>query len=222
VVKAAGIEPHLRRMTGKAICFDSQDEAIAGIVGGKVHAGHVVVIRYEGPKGGPGMQEMLSPTSLIMGMGLGDKVALVTDGRCSGATRGVCVGHVSPEAAEGGVIGLVRDGDEIAVDVDHRKLEVALGDDELDLRRARWKPRREGGPLEVAAAATRPWWRTPRRARAALGRLMEAPSGRYPLRAGPGRSPPRRAVPRSAMSLMRAVMARSSPSPNLSPISRAR
>jgi len=143
VVKAAGIDPHLRRMTGKAICFDSQDEAIAGIVGGKVQAGHVVVIRYEGPKGGPGMQEMLSPTSLIMGMGLGDKVALVTDGRFSGATRGVCVGHVSPEAAEGGVIGLVRDGDEITVDVDHRRLEVALSDDELAVRRTRWKPRRK-------------------------------------------------------------------------------
>ena len=140
VVKTAGIDPRLRRMTGKAICFDSQDEAIAGIMGGKVKAGHVVVIRYEGPKGGPGMQEMLSPTSLISGMGLGDQVALVTDGRFSGATRGVCVGHVSPEAAEGGAIGLVRDGDEITVDVEHRRLEVSLTPDELDLRRSRFRP----------------------------------------------------------------------------------
>ena len=140
VVKTAGIDLRLRRMTGKAICFDSQDEAIAGIMGGKVKAGHVVVIRYEGPKGGPGMQEMLSPTSLITGMGLGDQVALVTDGRFSGATRGVCVGHVSPEAAEGGAIGLVRDGDEITVDVEHRRLEVSLTPDEIDLRRSRFRP----------------------------------------------------------------------------------
>jgi len=143
VVKTAGIAPHLRRMKGKAICFDSQDAAIAGIMGGKVEAGHVVVIRYEGPKGGPGMQEMLSPTSLIMGMGLGDQVALVTDGRFSGATRGVCVGHVSPEAAEGGVIALVRDGDEITVDVDHRKLELDVAADELDRRRALHHPRKK-------------------------------------------------------------------------------
>jgi dihydroxy-acid dehydratase len=143
VVKTAGVQPSMRRFTGEAICFDSQEDCIAGIMGGKVRPGHFVVIRYEGPKGGPGMQEMLSPTSLIMGMGLGDKVALVTDGRFSGATRGVCVGHVSPEAAEGGVIGLVRDGDEITVDVDHRRLEVALTDEELALRRARFKPRRK-------------------------------------------------------------------------------
>jgi dihydroxy-acid dehydratase len=140
VVKTAGIDPRLRRMAGKAICFDSQDEAIAGIMGGKVQAGHVVVIRYEGPKGGPGMQEMLSPTSLITGMGLGDQVALVTDGRFSGATRGVCVGHVSPEAAEGGAIGLVRDGDEITVDIEHRRLDVSLTADELELRRSRFRP----------------------------------------------------------------------------------
>jgi dihydroxy-acid dehydratase len=116
---------------------------VIGILGGKVQPGHVVVIRYEGPRGGPGMQEMLTPTSLIMGMGLGDKVALVTDGRFSGATRGVCVGHVSPEAAEGGVIGLLQDGDEIVVDVDERKLEVVLTHDELATRRARFQPRRK-------------------------------------------------------------------------------
>jgi len=142
VVKTAGIDPSLRRMSGRAICFDSQDDAIAGIMAGKVQQGHMVIIRYEGPKGGPGMQEMLSPTSLIMGMGLGDKVGLVTDGRFSGATRGVCVGHVSPEAAEGGVIALVRDGDEVTVDIDHRKLELGVTPEELDRRRASLRPRK--------------------------------------------------------------------------------
>ncbi|MGM0534267.1 MAG: dihydroxy-acid dehydratase, partial [Campylobacterota bacterium] len=117
VIKTAGITGE-RAFTGKAVCFDGQPEAIAGIIDGKVKAGDVVIIRYEGPKGGPGMQEMLSPTSLIMGMGLGDSVALVTDGRFSGATRGASIGHVSPEAAEGGLIGLLQDGDEIFIDVD--------------------------------------------------------------------------------------------------------
>jgi dihydroxy-acid dehydratase len=103
----------------------------------------VVVIRYEGPKGGPGMQEMLSPTSLIMGLGLGEQVALVTDGRFSGATRGVCVGHVSPEAAEGGAIALVRDGDEITVDVDRRALDLAVDPAELERRRIAHRPRKK-------------------------------------------------------------------------------
>jgi dihydroxy-acid dehydratase len=143
VVKTAGIAPGLRRMTGRAICFDSQDEALAGITGGKVKPGHMVVIRYEGPKGGPGMQEMLAPTSLISGMGLGEQVGLITDGRFSGATRGVCIGHVSPEAAEGGEIGLVRDGDEITVDVDRRALELGVPDDELARRRAAFQPSRK-------------------------------------------------------------------------------
>lgn len=140
VIKTAGIDPSMRRYIGKAICFNSQDEAIAGIVGGKVQPGHVVVIRYEGPKGGPGMQEMLSPTSLIMGMGLGDKVALITDGRFSGATRGASIGHVSPEAAEGGVIGLLKDGDLIEIDVDERTLHVQLSDDEIQARRCEFVP----------------------------------------------------------------------------------
>jgi dihydroxy-acid dehydratase len=143
VVKTAGIEPGMRRFTGRAICFDSQDDAIEGIVQGKVREGHVVVIRYEGPKGGPGMQEMLSPTSLIAGMGLGSKVALVTDGRFSGATRGACVGHVSPEAAEGGVIALVHDGDAITVDVDTRSLLLDVDEAELARRRSAFAPRRK-------------------------------------------------------------------------------
>jgi len=140
VVKTAGIQPAMRRFTGKALCFDSQDGAIAGIMAGKVKAGHIVVIRYEGPKGGPGMQEMLAPTSLIMGMGLGESVGLVTDGRFSGATRGACVGHVSPEAAEGGPIGLVRDGDAITIDVDARTLVVDVSDAELARRREGFRP----------------------------------------------------------------------------------
>ncbi|MCG3720141.1 dihydroxy-acid dehydratase, partial [Aliarcobacter butzleri] len=123
-----------------AVCFDGQPEAIKGIVSGKVKAGNVVVIRYEGPKGGPGMQEMLAPTSLIMGMGLGSSVALITDGRFSGATRGASIGHVSPEAAEGGMIGLLKDGDEIHIDVDQYILSVNLSDEEIAKRKADFKP----------------------------------------------------------------------------------
>jgi len=145
VIKTAGIVGE-RVFTGKAICFDSQEEAIKGITAGKVKPGHVVVIRYEGPRGGPGMQEMLAPTSLIMGMGLGDKVALITDGRFSGATRGASIGHVSPEAAEGGMIGLLKDGDEIHIDVDNYILEVRLGDEEIARRRAAFTPKVK--PLE--------------------------------------------------------------------------
>ncbi len=139
VIKTAGIVGD-RVFRGTAVCFNSQDEAIKGIVNGKVKAGDVVVIRYEGPKGGPGMQEMLAPTSLIMGMGLGDKVALITDGRFSGATRGASIGHVSPEAAEGGTIGLLEDGDEIFIDVDNYILRVEISDEEIAKRRDRFKP----------------------------------------------------------------------------------
>ncbi len=139
VIKTAGIVGD-RVFRGTAVCFNSQDEAIKGIINGKVKAGDVVVIRYEGPKGGPGMQEMLAPTSLIMGMGLGDKVALITDGRFSGATRGASIGHVSPEAAEGGVIGLLEDGDEIFIDVDNYILRVEITDEEIAKRRDKFKP----------------------------------------------------------------------------------
>lgn len=139
VIKTAGITGS-RVFTGTAVCFNSQDEAIEGILRGKVKPGNVVVIRYEGPKGGPGMQEMLSPTSLIMGMGMGDKVALITDGRFSGATRGASIGHVSPEAAEGGLIGLLQDGDEIFIDVDNYILEAKLTFEEIAERRDTFKP----------------------------------------------------------------------------------
>jgi dihydroxy-acid dehydratase len=140
VIKTAGITGS-RQFIGKAVCFDSQQEAISGIVGGKVNKGDVVVIRYEGPRGGPGMQEMLSPTSLIMGMGLGADVALITDGRFSGATRGLSIGHVSPEAAEGGMIGLLQDGDTIQIDVDAYSIEVLLDEAELAKRKAAFKPK---------------------------------------------------------------------------------
>jgi dihydroxy-acid dehydratase len=143
VVKTAGIMPSMRQFTGKAICFDSQDEAIEGIKSGKVKAGHVVVIRYEGPRGGPGMQEMLSPTSLIAGMGLGESVALITDGRFSGATRGASIGHVSPEAGEGGVIGLLQNDDLIEIDVDKYLLEVKLSDEVLEERRKSFVPKKK-------------------------------------------------------------------------------
>ena len=139
VVKTAGVAQVMLRHEGPAIVFESQEEACAGILEGRVKQGHVVVIRFEGPKGGPGMQEMLAPTANIMGMGLGDKVALITDGRFSGGTRGACIGHVSPEAAEGGPIALIRNGDIISIDINKRILEVKISEDELSRRRAEWK-----------------------------------------------------------------------------------
>lgn len=140
VVKTAGIEPNMRQFKGTAICFNSQAEAITGIMSHKVKPGNVVVIRYEGPKGGPGMQEMLAPTALIQGMGLGDSVALITDGRFSGATKGASIGHVSPEAAEGGLIALIEDGDEIELDVDKHILQLNVSDAEIAKRKASYKP----------------------------------------------------------------------------------
>ncbi len=146
VVKTAGVVESMLRFKGKAICFDSEEEAIEGILGGKVKPGHVVVIRYEGPKGGPGMREMLSPTSAIVGMGLGDKVALITDGRFSGGTRGACIGHVSPEAASGGPIGVVKDGDEILIDIPARRLELLISEEELKERLKDFKPKQKDIP----------------------------------------------------------------------------
>lgn len=140
VIKTAGVDAVMRRHKGPAIVFESQEDACAGILGGRVKAGHVVVIRYEGPKGGPGMQEMLAPTANIMGLGLGDKVALITDGRFSGGTRGACIGHVSPEAAEGGPIALIQDGDMISIDLNERILNVDISEAEMNKRRQEWKP----------------------------------------------------------------------------------
>jgi dihydroxy-acid dehydratase len=144
VVKKAGVAPSMYQFEGTAVCFDSQEAACEGILGGKVKAGNVVVIRYEGPRGGPGMQEMLAPTSYIMGAGLGESVALITDGRFSGGTRGACIGHVSPEAAEGGLIGLLTDGDRIRIDLPGHALEALVAPAEIARRRAAapaWKPR---------------------------------------------------------------------------------
>ena len=126
---------------GPARVFDCEEDAIAAIKGGKIVAGDVVVIRYEGPKGGPGMREMLNPTSAIAGMGLGSSVALITDGRFSGASRGASIGHVCPEAAVGGPIALVKEGDLIKINIPENKLELAVSDEELAARRAEWKPR---------------------------------------------------------------------------------
>lgn len=140
VLKVGAMAESMKEFSGSAICFNSQEEAIKGIAGGKVKAGNVVVIRYEGPKGGPGMQEMLSPTSLIMGMGLGESVALITDGRFSGATRGACIGHISPEAAEGGLIALIEDGDIIDISVGNGSLVLRVDSKIIESRRAKWKP----------------------------------------------------------------------------------
>jgi dihydroxy-acid dehydratase len=158
VVKKAGVSKEMLQFEGNAVCFDSQEEACEGILAGKVKAGDVVVIRYEGPRGGPGMQEMLAPTSYIMGAGLGGSVALITDGRFSGGTRGACIGHVSPEAAEGGLIGLLRDGDRIVVDIIGQKLEAKLTDAEIARRRAAakpWQPRKLSGWLVRYARSVR-------------------------------------------------------------------
>lgn len=141
VVKTAGVVESMLRFKGKAICFDSEEEATSAITSGLVKPGHVVVIRYEGPKGGPGMREMLSPTSAIMGMGLGESVALITDGRFSGGTRGACVGHIAPEAAAGGPIGIVKDGDEILIDIPNRKLELLIDESEFQRRLLAFVPK---------------------------------------------------------------------------------
>lgn len=136
VIKTAGVSSAMRKHSGPARIYESQEEAQAGILAGQVQSGEVIVIRYEGPRGGPGMQEMLSPTSAIAGMGLGDKVALITDGRFSGGTRGACIGHISPEAAGGGPIAIVQAGDIIDIDLDARTLNVRLSDEEIHSRTA--------------------------------------------------------------------------------------
>ncbi len=143
VVKTSAVLPEMMKHSGPAKVFDSEEEAYEAILGGKIRPGDVVVIRYEGPKGGPGMREMLSPTSAIIGMGLGSSVALITDGRFSGGTQGACIGHVSPEAAEGGPIALVKDGDIIEIDIPERKLELKVSEEELEKRRKKWKPKKK-------------------------------------------------------------------------------
>ncbi len=139
IVKQSGVSEQMMTFTGTARCFDSEEGAMEALMDGRIVAGDVVVIRYEGPKGGPGMREMLAPTATLMGLGLGDSVALITDGRFSGGTRGPCVGHISPEAAQGGPIALVEDGDEITLDIPNRRLSVKVSEQELTQRRQRWQ-----------------------------------------------------------------------------------
>ncbi|HBY72662.1 MAG TPA: dihydroxy-acid dehydratase, partial [Lachnospiraceae bacterium] len=142
VVKRSAVAPEMLRHEGPARVFDSEEDAVKAIRGGKIVPGDVVVIRYEGPKGGPGMREMLNPTSAIIGMGLGSSVALITDGRFSGASRGACIGHVSPEAAVGGNIALVEEGDIIQIDINANTLNFAVSEEEIAVRRAKWRPRK--------------------------------------------------------------------------------
>ena len=141
VVKRSAVAPEMLVHEGPARVFDCEEDAIDAIKGGRVVAGDVVVIRYEGPKGGPGMREMLNPTSAIAGMGLGSSVALITDGRFSGASRGASIGHVSPEAAVGGPIALVEEGDLIRINIPENRLDVDVSEEEMEKRRAAWKPR---------------------------------------------------------------------------------
>jgi dihydroxy-acid dehydratase len=138
VIKVGAVDPSITKFVGEAICFESHDEAVEAIHNGTVKEGHVVVIRYEGPKGGPGMPEMLAPTSAIVGKGLGKKVALLTDGRFSGATRGIAIGHVSPEAAEGGPIAYINNGDTIIIDLVERNLNLDISDEELEARKTQF------------------------------------------------------------------------------------
>jgi dihydroxy-acid dehydratase len=143
VVKRSAVVEEMMVHEGPARVFDCEEDAIAAIKGGKIVAGDVVVIRYEGPKGGPGMREMLNPTSAIAGMGLGSTVALITDGRFSGASRGASIGHVSPEAAVGGPIALVQEGDIIRINIPENKLDMLVSDEELAKRKANWKPKEQ-------------------------------------------------------------------------------
>ena len=141
VVKRSAVAPEMLKHEGPARVFDCEEDAVAAIKGGKIVAGDVVVIRYEGPKGGPGMREMLNPTSVIAGMGLGSEVALITDGRFSGASRGASIGHVCPEAAVGGPIALVEEGDIISIDINNNRLDVKISDEEMPATKAKWQPR---------------------------------------------------------------------------------
>ncbi|MGA1843202.1 MAG: dihydroxy-acid dehydratase [bacterium] len=172
IVKQSAVKPEMMVFEGKARCFESEEAAMKAIMGRAIHPGDVLVIRYEGPKGGPGMREMLSPTAAIMGMGLADSVALITDGRFSGGTRGPCIGHVSPEAMEGGTIALIQDGDPIRIDIPGRRLEALVSQEELKRRGERWKapaPKIQTGYLArysslVTSASTGAILRNPRKA----------------------------------------------------------
>ena len=158
IVKIAGVADSMRRFKGRVRAFDSEEETMTAIMDGRVQTGDAVIVRYEGPKGGPGMREMLTPTSVLCGRGLDRECALITDGRFSGGTRGLCIGHVSPEAAEGGPIGLVRDGDAIEIDLDKKSIDLLVSADEMDRRRKAWKQRepniKEGYMARYASMVT--------------------------------------------------------------------
>ena len=161
IVKTAGVDASVLRFQGPARVVESQEEAVDAILGGRIRPGDVVLVRYEGPKGGPGMQEMLYPTSYLKSKGLGKVCALVTDGRFSGGSSGLCIGHVSPEAAEGGAIALVRDGDQIAIDIPARSIQLVVSDEELARRReemqargaAAWQPQKRQRKVSQALLA---------------------------------------------------------------------
>ena len=139
IIKTAGVPDTMRTFRGKARVFESEEQTVAAIMAGKVKAGDAVIVRYEGPKGGPGMREMLTPTSVLVGRGLDKGVALITDGRFSGGTRGLCIGHVSPEAAEGGPIALVRNGDTIEIDLNKKSIDLVVPGKEMSTRKSSWK-----------------------------------------------------------------------------------
>jgi dihydroxy-acid dehydratase len=155
VVKQSAVAPEMMKRTLKARVFNSEEQAVAAIMGRKIRSGEVIVVRYEGPRGGPGMREMLTPTSAVVGLGLETKVALITDGRFSGGTRGAAIGHVSPEAAEGGPIALVRDGDRILIDIPGKKVELLVDGDELEARRKKWRKPKAGKTKGILARYAR-------------------------------------------------------------------
>ncbi len=182
IVKQSAVTESMMRYTGKAVCFDSEEDAMKFILGGKVKAGQVIIIRYEGPRGGPGMREMLAPTAALVGQGMADKVALITDGRFSGGTRGPCIGHVSPEAAAGGTIALVRDGDTIEIDIPARLLKLKVVASELKRRQEVWKapePKiRHGWLARYAAFVTS----------ASTGAVMGSPGAEFAKPAAKGKA----------------------------------
>jgi dihydroxy-acid dehydratase len=184
IVKVAGVDESILKFSGPARIFESQDAAVDGILGNKVKAGDVVVVRYEGPRGGPGMQEMLYPTSYIKSKGLGKACALITDGRFSGGSSGLSIGHISPEAAEGGLIGLVEEGDVVELDIPNRRIHLAVDDAEIARRRdammakgaSAWKPARASARCPLRFALTPRWRPAPPRARCVSCRSRFAPS----------------------------------------------
>jgi dihydroxy-acid dehydratase len=216
IVKTAGVDDSILKFTGPAKVYESQDDAVEAILGGKVVEGDVVVIRYEGPKGGPGMQEMLYPTTFLKSMGLGKACALITDGRFSGGTSGLSIGHVSPEAASGGNIAIIEDGDMIAIDIPNRGIQLQLSDAEIAARReaqeARgdkaWTPKDRQRQVSFALAPMPAWQPAPTKARCAINRNWGLNDGRVTtLSAAPeGRNTSERCCARRSMKRCRSPL----------------